>query len=140
MRLEGDRLAVTAGLPEGVDDGAQGVDGPRDGDESVGPRADQAGGLGGDGRPDEQRRGLGQAPHARAIHTHETVVGHLLAAQQRADHLDALEEPGVPSAFTGHRSPVTCSFTASPEPSAAQKRPGNMSASVAIAWAVTAGW
>ena len=44
------------------------------------------------------------------------------------------------SAFPGQRSPVTCSFSASPDPSAAQNRPGNISASVAIACAITAGW
>ena len=44
------------------------------------------------------------------------------------------------SALDGHGSPVTCSFSASPEPRAAQKRPGNSSPSVAIACAVIAGW
>ncbi|CPU60850.1 Uncharacterised protein [Mycobacteroides abscessus] len=44
------------------------------------------------------------------------------------------------SAFVGQRSPVTCSFIASPEPSAAQNRPGNIAPSVAIACATIAGW
>ena len=43
-------------------------------------------------------------------------------------------------ALSGHRSPVTCSLAASPDPSAAQNRPGYISARVAIAWAATAGW
>jgi hypothetical protein len=42
--------------------------------------------------------------------------------------------------LSGHRSPVTCSLSASPEPSAAQNRPGNISPSVAMAWAVITGW
>ena len=33
-----------------------------------------------------------------------------------------------------------CSFMFSPAPGATQKRPGNISASVAEAWAMTAGW
>ena len=44
------------------------------------------------------------------------------------------------SGLDGHGSPVTCSFRASPLPSAAQNRPGNISSSVAIAWAVITGW
>jgi hypothetical protein len=44
------------------------------------------------------------------------------------------------AALSGQGSPVTCSFSASPDPSAAQKRPGYISASVAAAWAVMAGW
>ena len=44
------------------------------------------------------------------------------------------------SSFAGHGSPVTCSFIASPLPSAAQKRPGNISSSVAIACAMITGW
>ena len=44
------------------------------------------------------------------------------------------------SGFGGQRSPVMCSFDASPEPRHTQSRPGNISASVAIAWAMIAGW
>ena len=44
------------------------------------------------------------------------------------------------TSLRGQTSPVTCSLLASPEPSAAQNRPGNMLASVAIACAVMAGW
>ena len=40
----------------------------------------------------------------------------------------------------GHASPVTCSFMFSPLPGAIQNRPGNMSASVAEACAMMAGW
>ncbi len=43
-------------------------------------------------------------------------------------------------ALFGHRSPVMCSFDASPLPSAAQNLPGNICASVAIDWATMAGW
>jgi hypothetical protein len=39
----------------------------------------------------------------------------------------------------GQGSPVMCSLIASPEPRAAQNRPGYISAMVAIAWAATAG-
>jgi len=46
----------------------------------------------------------------------------------------------VRSSLTGHRSPMTCSFDASPLPSAVQNRPGNMAPRVAIFWATTAGW
>jgi hypothetical protein len=44
------------------------------------------------------------------------------------------------SGFGGQGSPVMCSFIASPLPSAAQNRPGNISPRVAIACAMTAGW
>ena len=43
-------------------------------------------------------------------------------------------------ALSGHGSPVMCSLDASPVPSATQKRPGYISASVAAAWAMIAGW
>ncbi len=33
-----------------------------------------------------------------------------------------------------------CSFAFSPDPRATQRRPGNIAASVALAWAITAGW
>ncbi len=42
--------------------------------------------------------------------------------------------------FGGQRSPVMCSFEASPEPRQTQSLAGNISASVAIACALTAGW
>ena len=42
--------------------------------------------------------------------------------------------------LVGHRSPVMCSFEASPEPRQTQSRPGNISVRVAMAWASTAGW
>jgi hypothetical protein len=42
--------------------------------------------------------------------------------------------------FGGQRSPVMCSFDASPEPRQTQRRPGYISTSVAIAWAMIAGW
>ena len=44
------------------------------------------------------------------------------------------------TSLRGQAAPVTRSLLASPEPSAAQNRPGNMLARVAIAWAVMAGW
>ena len=44
------------------------------------------------------------------------------------------------TSLRGHTSPVTRSLEASPEPSAAQKRPGNICASVAMAWPMIAGW
>ncbi len=44
------------------------------------------------------------------------------------------------TSLRGQTAPVTRSLLASPEPSAAQNRPGNMLARVAIAWAVMAGW
>jgi hypothetical protein len=43
------------------------------------------------------------------------------------------------SGFVGQRSPVIASFSASPLPIANQNRSGNISASVAAAWAMTAG-
>ena len=44
------------------------------------------------------------------------------------------------TSLRGQTSPVTRSLVASPEPRAAQNRPGNMLDSVAIAWAMIAGW
>ena len=44
------------------------------------------------------------------------------------------------SSFGGQRAPVMCSFDASPVPSAIHSRPGNISVSVAAAWAMIAGW
>ena len=44
------------------------------------------------------------------------------------------------SSLQGQRSPVMCSLRFSPLPSATHNRSGNISASVAIACAVTAGW
>ena len=35
---------------------------------------------------------------------------------------------------------MTCSFEASPDPSATVRRPGNISPSVAMAWAMITGW
>ncbi len=40
----------------------------------------------------------------------------------------------------GHPAPVMCSLLASPVPSAAQNRPGNIAPSVPIACAMIAGW
>ena len=44
------------------------------------------------------------------------------------------------SALEGHRSPVMCSFEASPVPSATQSRRGNIWHSDAAACATIAGW
>ena len=44
------------------------------------------------------------------------------------------------SALSGQASPVMCSLDASPVPSATHSRPGNISHSVAAAWATIAGW
>ena len=44
------------------------------------------------------------------------------------------------TSLRGHASPVTRSLLASPDPRAAQKRPGNMLARVAIPCATIAGW
>jgi hypothetical protein len=44
------------------------------------------------------------------------------------------------SRFAGQRAPVTASFNASPLPTASQKRSGYISASVAAACAMIAGW
>ena len=44
------------------------------------------------------------------------------------------------SAFGGQPSPVMCSLEASPVPSAIHSRSGNISHSVAAAWAMIAGW
>lgn len=44
------------------------------------------------------------------------------------------------SAFSGQGRPVMSSLSRWPEPSASQNRPGNISASVAAAWATMAGW
>ena len=63
----------------------------------------------------------------------------LFAGEQRADHPDPLDQSAVARGLSGHRSPVMCSFDASPEPSATHSRPGNSSPSVAIAWAMIAG-
>jgi hypothetical protein len=43
-------------------------------------------------------------------------------------------------ALSGHGSPVMCSLAASPDPRAIHSRPGNISQSVAAAWATIAGW
>ena len=65
------------------------------GDQAVGPGADRPRGLLADGGAEQGRWFLRQAPHAGPVHADETVVGHLLAAQQRADDIDALEQAGV---------------------------------------------
>ena len=115
------------------------VDRPVDRDQAVGPAAHRS-------RLLAHRRAvqggdpLRQAPHARPVDAHEPVVADLLAAEEGADHVHALEEPRVRVVLSGQRSPVTCSFSASPDPSAAQNRPGNRSPSVAIDWATSAGW
>jgi hypothetical protein len=44
------------------------------------------------------------------------------------------------TSLRGQASPVMCSLLYSPVPSAAQKRPGYIVASVLMAWAVIAGW
>jgi site-specific DNA recombinase len=44
------------------------------------------------------------------------------------------------SGFGGQGSPVMCSLRFCPVPSATQKRPGNIAARVAAAWAMIAGW
>ncbi len=47
----------------------------------------------------------------------------------------------IRTSLVGHGSPVTCSLSASPLPSATQgRRPGNIAASVANAWAEITGW
>ncbi len=47
----------------------------------------------------------------------------------------------IRTALTGQAAPVTCSFRAWPLPSATHgKRPGNIAATVAIAWAEMTGW
>ena len=70
----------------------------------------------------------------------EPAVRHLLAAPQRAHHVDALAQPCHPHVFVGQGSPVTCSLSASPLPSATHgNRPGNMAATVAIACAEITG-
>ena len=42
--------------------------------------------------------------------------------------------------LSGQRAPVMCSLENSPVPSATCNRPGNISVSVAAAWAMIAGW
>ena len=44
------------------------------------------------------------------------------------------------ASFRGHPSPVMCSFEASPDPNATQKRPSYMADSVDAACAMIAGW
>jgi hypothetical protein len=111
-----------------------------DGDQAVGPLGVPAGGRRGDGGGDEGRLLLGQGPDAGAVDGDQAVVADLLAGQQGADDVDALAQPGVASSLRGQTCPVTCSFIASPEPRATQKRPGNIAPRVAIAWATITGW
>ncbi len=40
----------------------------------------------------------------------------------------------------GQRLPVTCSLSASPDPTPSRNPPRQVSADVAVAWAITAGW
>ena len=105
--------------------------GPVDRDQAVGPRADHAGGLVRDGRAEQRRRGLGQAPHPGPIHADETVVRHLLAAQQRADHLDAFQEPGVP---VGLRRPPVARHVLVERPRPNRARPRTVRGTSRPAW------
>ena len=66
--------------------------------------------------------------------------GSPLRRQQRPNDVDAFTKPLRPDLLARPAGPVMCSFAASPVPSATQKRPWNMAASVAIACATIAGW
>ena len=132
--------APSAGVAVGVENPSQGLERLVDGDEPVGPVGVPGGRLWGDGGADERRDGVGQRPQPGAVHRDEAVVADLLAGQHPADDVDALAQPLVADLLARPLGPVTRSLLASPEPSAAQNRPGNMLARVAIAWAMIAGW
>ena len=76
---------------------------------------------------------LGQAPQAGTVHVDVPAMGHLVPAQERADHLDALEQPRVAVGLGRPWIPGDVLVQRLAGPSAAQKRPGNSSPSVAIA-------
>ena len=138
----GDRLALAAALPEGVDHRRRRLVRLVDGDQAVGPPAHPSGRWPRSRPAPTSSGGSSGRSQSRARSTRDqAVVGDLLTRQQAAHDLDALHAAagcGPPCSATAR--PVTCSFSASPLPSATQKRPGYISARVAMAWAMTAGW
>ena len=97
-----------------------------DRDESVRPAADRARGVG-SSRPRRRDRGVDrrQIPQPRPIDLDESVVRHLLAGSSARMTSTHSSRRASRVALSGQRSPVTCSLIASPEPRAAQNRPGN---------------
>ena len=99
VHLHGHGFGCSAAVTKGVDDPTQGLGRLVHRDQAVSPTADSSSSLLAD-RCAEQRRGpCRKAPQLRPVDTHETIVGHLLAAQQGADHLDTLEETGIALRF-----------------------------------------
>jgi len=80
---------------EGVEDPTELVDRSVNGHQAVRPAADLAGGLLADGGAEDRRWGRWQAPDTCAVDGDEAVVGDLVAAKQRPDHVNALEEASV---------------------------------------------
>ena len=70
---------------------------------------------------------------------HEPAVAYRLAGERARMTSTHSRRRALRTDFTGQRSPVMCSFIASPLPSASQNRPGNIWASVAAACAMIAG-
>ena len=112
-----------------------------DGREAVGPRpasqpavsALTAAPSSGGGRLGRDQSRARCTPHVAVVPTTSSP-----ASSRRIASSDSSSR-ALRSSFDGQGSPVMCSFIASPLPSAAQNRPGNISSSVAIACAITAG-
>ena len=123
-----------------VHDRAQRVGGLRHGREAVGPARDPARGLGADGGAEQRRRRSGPAPDARVDAPRTCPSCDTRSPARRRRMMSTLSSSrALRSSLDGQGSPVTCSFIASPLPSAAQNRPGNISSSVAIACAMITG-
>jgi hypothetical protein len=140
VHLQDHRLALPAALAERGDDPLEPLARLVDRRQAVRPAPDPARGLGRHRGPHERRRLGGQRPQPRAVDVDEAVVGDLLPREHRADDRDALGQARVALGLGGQRAPVMCSLDASPVPRQTHRRRGNISASVAMAWATIAGW
>ena len=136
--LQEKRLAGAAAVAKRVDDRAHGLARRRDGDEGVRPSAGPARRFSGERGRDDERRLKRAVVDARATRTWPPAVTSSPAHSARMTSIDAFSR-AVRSSLPGQGAPVICSLSASPLPTASQKRPAYISASVAAAWAITAG-
>ena len=132
--------AASTGVAVGVHHPLQRLLGLVDGYQAICPGGVPCGGRGGDGGADEVRHGFGQCPQPGTVDVDQAVVADLLAPSRRRMTSTHSMRRWSRISLRGHTSPVTRSLDASPDPSAAQNRPGNICASVAIAWAMMTGW
>ena len=107
---------------------------------AVGPRADPRRGRRGDGGAEQRRRRRPARVHSRARST-VTSPWWVTSSPANSARITSTHSPSrrVRVALSGQPPPVMCSLDASPVPSATHSRPGNISASVAAAWAMMAG-